>query len=93
VQVVSRGSDQTTLSTRYESREEASVKRGYGQFLLEMCCECPVEAEDERTGASWLALPSSTLMVGGRVGGTPAVVPDGVVCFFVRCVGAWPPGA
>eukprot|EP00045_Choanoeca_perplexa_P011544 m.123032 g.123032 ORF g.123032 m.123032 type:complete len:798 (-) comp15669_c1_seq3:26-2419(-) len=39
--VVTRSSDQTTLSTRYESRDDVSVKRGYGHLLLEMCSIVP----------------------------------------------------
>eukprot|EP00730_Choanoeca_flexa_P003137 TRINITY_DN11302_c0_g1_i3.p1 TRINITY_DN11302_c0_g1~~TRINITY_DN11302_c0_g1_i3.p1 ORF type:complete len:779 (+),score=155.49 TRINITY_DN11302_c0_g1_i3:1682-4018(+) len=39
--VVTRSSDQTTLSTRYESRDDVSVKRGYGHLLLDMCSIVP----------------------------------------------------
>lgn len=47
--VVSRASDQTILSSRFETRDDLSVIRGYGSILAEMS----------------------------------AIVPDGLVCFFV----------
>eukprot|EP00051_Salpingoeca_urceolata_P018231 m.254711 g.254711 ORF g.254711 m.254711 type:complete len:754 (+) comp19149_c0_seq6:448-2709(+) len=47
--IVTRGSDQTTISSRYELREDPSVLRSYGQLLADLC----------------------------------AIVPDGVVGFFV----------
>jgi len=47
--IVSRGNDQLTMSSRFESRDDEGVIRNYGNLLVEMS----------------------------------AVVPDGLVCFFV----------
>lgn len=35
--IVSKGSDQVALSSRYETREEVSVIRNYGALLVELC--------------------------------------------------------
>lgn len=39
--VVTRGSDQTPLTTRFESRGDEAVIRNYGQLLLDMCRAVP----------------------------------------------------
>lgn len=39
--IVSRGSDQTALSTRYETRLDDHVIRNYGQLLLSVVCSVP----------------------------------------------------
>eukprot|EP00040_Diaphanoeca_grandis_P006655 m.38187 g.38187 ORF g.38187 m.38187 type:complete len:770 (+) comp17855_c0_seq1:155-2464(+) len=39
--VVSRSSDQTTLTSAYESREDVAVLRGYGGLVTDMCSAVP----------------------------------------------------
>jgi hypothetical protein len=41
LQIVSRGSDQTEISSRFESRNDPAVIRNYGTLLLEMCRSVP----------------------------------------------------
>jgi len=39
--IVSRGSDQTQISTRYQDRNDANVTRNYGALMLELCSSIP----------------------------------------------------
>lgn len=39
--IVTRGSDQTPLTTRFESRGDESIIRNYGQLLLDVCKTVP----------------------------------------------------
>jgi DNA excision repair protein ERCC-2 len=39
--VVTRGSDQLPISTRFESRDDLAVIRNYGQLLLDVVASVP----------------------------------------------------
>uniref|UniRef100_A0A023F3L9 General transcription and DNA repair factor IIH helicase subunit XPD n=1 Tax=Triatoma infestans TaxID=30076 RepID=A0A023F3L9_TRIIF len=39
--IVSKGSDQVAMTSRYESREDIAVVRNYGQLLVEICSVVP----------------------------------------------------
>jgi DNA excision repair protein ERCC-2 len=39
--VITRGSDQTAVSTRFEDRGNIGVVRNYGAMLVELCCTIP----------------------------------------------------
>lgn len=40
-QIVSKGNDQVAMSSRYETREDVSVVRNYGQLLVELATCVP----------------------------------------------------
>ena len=39
--IVSRGSDQTQISTRYQDRDDPNVTRNYGQLMVDLCSSIP----------------------------------------------------
>lgn len=36
-QIVTKGSDQVAISSKFETREDVAVIRNYGQLLVEVC--------------------------------------------------------
>ena len=39
--IVSRGSDQTQISTRFQDRDDPNVTRNYGQLMVDLCSSIP----------------------------------------------------